>query len=488
MMPLLVRGVLFPNLQTFYPGRWRCAPILRHSREKVKATDRRPVDYQEEAMQRMEGRTMKGALGLLCLILLMGTFFAACPPSASAAVGDPVLEWDAIMNDTVLAGGTNPLATSRVVAMVSASVFDAVNGIRPRYRPLRVRPAAPGYASQRAAAIQAAYAMLINIYPAQIATLTVHRDASIAALASNNPKSIQAGIAWGQSVADAIWAWRLTDGFTPPPPPFLGVLGIVGMPAAVGVWRPTPLANLSGAGPQFATMTPWVLQRPSQFRLPPPLALISAEYAADYNEIKVMGTFNGSARSADQSELALFWAGNTPLYWNRIASQISVERSLSFVENAHLFALLNVSMADAGIACWDSKYRFVFWRPITAIRSGDIDNNPSTDPDPAWIPWLDFFPSGTPAHPEYPSGHSTVSGSAAFILSAAFGDATPFTVTSEVRPGTRAFPSFSAAVAEIADARVFGGIHFRTSCVRANLLGQAVADYVSTHAMRALDN
>jgi membrane-associated phospholipid phosphatase len=423
------------------------------------------------------------------LILLLGAFLAARPlPVAATTLSDPVLEWNTIMNDTVIAGGTSPLATSRVVALVSASVFDAVNGIKPRYKPLHVRPDAPRHASQRAAAIQAAYAMLINLYPAQIGSLTTQRDASIAALASEeNTKSIRAGITWGQSVADSIWAWRLTDGITPPPPPFLGVLGIVGKPAAVGVWRPTPLANLSGAGPQYATMTPWVLRRPSQFRLPPPLALTSAEYAADYNELKVMGAFTGSARSADQSELALFWAGNTPLYWNRIASQIAADRSLRLSENAHLFALLNVTMADAAIACWDGKYRYVFWRPITAIRAGDTDGNPSTDPDPTWTPWLDFFPSGTPNHPEYPSGHSTVSGSAAFILAAAFGDATSFAVTSDVRPGTRAFPSFSAAVAEIADARVFGGIHFRTSCVRANMLGQAVAHYVSTHAMRALE-
>jgi membrane-associated phospholipid phosphatase len=417
----------------------------------------------------------------------MGAFLAGCPPSAAAAAADPVLEWDAIMNDTVLAGGTSPFATSRVAAMVSGSVFDAVNGIRPRYKPLHVRPGAPRYASQRAAAVQAAYAILIHQYPAQSASLTTRRDASIAALASaESARSIQAGITWGQSIADSIWAWRLTDGITPPPPPFLGVLGIVGAPAAVGVWRPTPLGNAPGAAVQFATMTPWVLQRPSQFRLPPPLALTSAEYVADYNEIKVMGAFIGSGRSAEQSELALFWAGNTALFWNRIASQISADRSLSLSENAHLFALLNVTMADAGIACFDGKYRYVYWRPITAIRAGDADGNPSTDPDPTWTPWLDFFASGTPAHPEYPSAHSTFSGSAAFILAAAFGDATPFSVTSEVRPGTRAFPSFSAAVAEIADARVFGGIHFRTSCARANLLGQAVTDYVSTHAMRAL--
>ena len=193
-----------------------------------------------------------------------------------------------------------------------------------------------------------------------------------------------------------------------------------------------------------------------------------------------MGIFSGSGRTLDQSELALFWAGNTALYWNRIAAQISAERGLTFTENAHLFALLNVTMADAAIACWDGKYRYVFWRPITAIRNGLTPADAQSD----WVPWLDFFASGTPPHPEYPSGHSTVSGSAAFILAAAFGDGTAFSVTSDVRVGTRKFASFSDAVAEIADARVFGGIHFRTSCVRANTLGRAVADYVSTHAMR----
>ena len=430
------------------------------------------------------------SIGLILLVWIL--YFAHPVPMAAAGPPDPVLEWNAIMHDTVIATGTNPLIATRVVALVSASVFDAVNGIKPRYESIQVQPNAPGYASQRAAAIQAAYAMLIKLYPAQVGPLATKRDASIAAISSRkNPKSIQAGMAWGQAVADSIWALRLDDGFAPPPPPFLGVLGIVGSPAAIGAWRPTPLANgfdgAPGAGPQFATMTPWVLRRPSQFRLPPPWALTSPEYAADYNEVKNMGSFSGSARSADQSELALFWAGNTPLYWNRIASQIATERSLSLSANAHLFAMLNVSMADAAIACWDGKYRYVFWRPITAIRAGDTDDNASTVPDLNWTPWLDFFPGGTPPHPEYPSGHSTVSGSAAFVLAAAFGDNTPFTVTSEVRPGTRSFPSFSAATAEIADARVFAGIHYRTSCVRGNMLGQAVAAYVSTHSMRHLE-
>jgi len=429
-----------------------------------------------------------GATICSALLMLSVVMFAAGPLPVSAATPDPVLEWIGIMNTTVIAGGTNPLVSTRVVALVSASVFDAVNGIDQQFRPLHVRPDAPHNASERAAAIQAAYVILVDLYPAQSTTLKTQRDASLPALASTEKaQSIAAGVAWGQTVADAIWAWRLTDGIAPAPPPFLGVQSIVGTQAAIGAWRPTPqglpnqLPGVSGAGPQFATMTPWALRRPSQFRLPPPLALNSPEYAADLDELFRMGVYSGSGRTQDQSDLALFWAGNTALYWNRIAAQISVERGLSFTENAHLFALLNVTMADAGIACWDGKYRYVFWRPITAIRDGLTP----ADSDPNWIPWLDFFSAGTPAHPEYPSGHSTVSGSAAFILAAAFGENTAFSVTSDVRPGTRSFVSFSDAVAEIANARVFGGIHFRTSCVRANTLGRAVADYVSRHAMRA---
>jgi hypothetical protein len=415
----------------------------------------------------------------------MTAAFTTLSPALSASTPDPVLAWIAITNDTVLASNTTPLVTSRVVALVSASVFDAVNGIDPRYEPLIVKPDASPHASRNAAAIQAAYAMLVRIYPGMSGTLTPLHDSQIMALSpGESAGSIAHGMAWGQTVADAVWANRLNDGIAPAPPPFVGVLGIETTPAAVGAWRPTPLLNLPGAGPQFASMTPWVLRRPSQFRPAPPNALASAEYAADYNEIKVMGVYSGSGRSSDQSELALFWNGNTALYWNRIAAQVAAQRSLSLTENARLFALLNVAMADAAIACWDAKYRYVFWRPITAIRAGDTDNNAATDADPTWTPWLDFFTTGTPAHPEYPSGHSTVSGAAAAILIARFGDNTPVTVTSDVRPGTRSFSSFSAVTAEIADARVFGGIHFRISCIRGNAVGQAVAGYILHHAMR----
>jgi PAP2 superfamily len=426
----------------------------------------------------------------LACIFLASLALLATPVASTAAVPDPVLEWIGIMNDSTLTAKTNPLYSTRVVALVSAAVFDAVNGIEPRFQPLFVKPDAPHNASQRAAAIQSAYAILLHLFPDQSASLTASRNGSLAALASiEKTGSINAGVTWGQTVADAIWARRLMDGFLPPPPPFVGALGILSSPTSIGVWRPTPLGNASGAGPQFASMTPWVLRRPSQFRPAPPLDLTSADYATDVNETKEKG--NSKSASPEDQNTAFFWAGNTPLYWNRIASQLSAERHLTLTENAHLFALLNISMGDAGIACWDAKYRYVFWRPITAIRNADLDNNPATDVDPTWTPVLDNpTPAGTPGpgtppHPEYPSGHSTVSGAAAFILAAEFGENTSFSVTSETGPGTRHFANFSAATSQIADARVFAGIHFRTACIRGNLVGRAVANYVSTHAIRA---
>src|SRR5713101_1106337 len=380
-----------------------------------------------------------GAAARSTMLLVLIVALLVSPLPVSAATPDPVLDWIGVMNTTVLKAGTAPNVTGRVVALVSASVFDAVNGIEPRFHPLHVRPDAPRNASQRAAAIQAAYAILMNLYGVQQGgTLTSQHDASLAALASTEkPESIAAGVAWGQSVADAIWTWRLADGFAPTPPPFFGVQSIAGTPNSRGFWRPTPPANASGATPQIATMTPWVLTRPSQFRLPPPLSLNSPEYATDLNEVKVMGTLSGSMRTQDQSQLALFWALNTALAWNRIAAQISTARLLTLTENAHLFALLNLSLSDSLIACWDSKYRYVFWRPITAIRAGLTP----ADADPLWEPWLDST-TGTPAHPEYPSAHSSMSGAAAFILAAAFGENTAFSLTSETSPGTRSFSSF----------------------------------------------
>jgi membrane-associated phospholipid phosphatase len=387
-----------------------------------------------------------------------------------------VLEWNQIFNETVLASvpAPNSLVTSRSAALVAAAVFDAVNGVSRRYKPIQVATRAPSRTSKRAAAIQAAYAMLIRLYPSAAGPLTTRRDTSIAVL-EESPQAVQRGMLWGQWVADSIWAARQSDGFTPAMAPFVGS-------ATLGFWRPTPPANLSGSGPQFATMTPWVLTRSSLFRPSPPPALASLEYAADYNETRLWGAATGSLRQPSDSDVAVFWSGNGTLFWTRIATELAAARHGSLVENAHLFAVLHIAMADASIATWDAKYRYLFWRPVTAIRSLDDDGNPATHPDPSWTPFLT-----TSAHPEYPSGHSNLAGAAAAVLGAMFGDDASFEATSEMMPGTaRSFINFSDATAEMVNARVYGGMHFRTACVRGTALGSTVAEYVMRHAVRPL--
>jgi PAP2 superfamily len=401
-----------------------------------------------------------------------------------AAVADEVTDWNRIMFQAALhatPAPTTPLVMTRNAAIVEAAVYDAVNGIQRRYTPLHVQPAAAPGASIRAAAVQAAYATLVRLYSSQQSTLDQQRATSLAAIANGaaaaNSVSIARGIAWGQFVADAIWTWRSTDGFTPPPPPFLGG-------SAVGEWRPTPPGFLPGAGPQFAYMAPWVILSPSQFRPLGPPALDSPRYTSDFLETKSMGSISSSLRSADQTLASQFWAASTATYyWDTIAVSLGAERHNNLSENARLLALLNVAMADAAIACWEAKYHYVFWRPVTAIPLADTDGNPDTIADPAWTPLL-----VTPNHPEYPSGHSTVSGAAAAVLADYFGEATSFSVDSDVMTGViRSFPNFSAALSEIKDARIFAGIHYRSACDDGQMVGIAAAQYVMSNAFQPIN-
>lgn len=412
--------------------------------------------------------------------LVLSAYLVVSPVVAHAAT-DEVLDWNEHLITAIFAGGTGPLPASRVGAIVHAAIFDAVNGIEGRYRPIRVKPRAPNRASARAAAIQAAYASLVKIYPLQATDLANKRNAGIAALSMGphreSARAIEAGIEWGQHVADEIATWRAADGFLPnPPPPFRGA-------TVLGVWRPTPPGNLDGAGPNFASMTPWVLTRASQFRPGPPPALNSPEYLADYSEVKDWGGTAMSMRSADDDVMAYFWTGNTPVFWNRVASDFIAGEDRGLLNSARELALVNIAMADAAIACWDAKYRYVYWRPVTAITTDD-DGVPATVSDPSFVSFV-----VTPNHPEYLSGHSTVSGAAARMLISFYGDDTQFTGVTEARyQGAsipdRTWPSFSAALAEIHDARVKGGIHFRTACRNGSEVGVLVADYVLRHAIR----
>ncbi len=385
---------------------------------------------------------------------------------------DEVTDWNQHLLHAGLVAKTPAPVMARVASLVQSAVFDAVNGIERHYTPIHLVADAPRGASRRAAAVQAAYTMLVHVYPTQKADFDTELAASMEALLeggeNDNDQSVQRGVAWGGSVADAIWAWRSTDGFTPTPPPFLGGL-------AVGEWRPTPPAFAPGAVPQFATMTPWGIQSPWQFRPGGPPTLDSVRWAVDFNETQSMGSASSATRTADETLLSKFWAASTVTYdWDTVAVGLATERNFTLTENAHLLAVLNLAIADAVIACWDAKYHYVAWRPETAIALGDTDGNPATVADPTWTPLLI-----TPAHPEYPSGHSATSGAAVTVLTHFFGEDTAFTLDSDVMPGvTRSFDSFPAALDEITDARVFGGIHFRSACDDGRKVGGEVADYI----------
>jgi hypothetical protein len=402
--------------------------------------------------------------------------------SCGIGLADEVTDWNHIALEATLTSPATPAPVStRSTAIVQAAVFDAVNGIDPQYTPIHVRRPGPRNASKRAATVQAAYAILIRLYPAQSDMLDQQRSASLIGISrgwgAERSESIQKGIEWGQTVADAIWAWRSNDGFAQTLPPFTGG-------TASGEWRPIPPASVPGLTPQLAHVTPWVIQSPSQFRPSAPPALDSTEYTADFNEIKVMGSKSSSSRTPDETDAALFWnPGNPPDFWNPVATTLAEKHHFNLLQTAHLLAQVNLAMSDSIIGCWDAKYTYVSWRPITAIQLADTDGNPETLADPTWKPLL-----ATPPFPGYPSAHSCASGAAARILTHYFGENTAITVTNDALPGQmRYFSSFSAALEEIVNARVLGGIHFRTDCNAGQALGNSVGEYIIKHSLRRID-
>ena len=424
----------------------------------------------------------------------------------TAARADEVTTWNQILFRSGIVAGTSSLNMTRFVALVQVAVFDAVNGIERGYTPIHVAPAGPARASTSAAAMQAAYSILRRLYgqgglftPSQQPTLDADLAASLARIASHDSAAaIASGCAWGQTVADAIWTWRSTDGFSLDPASWVGF-------TTLGQWRPTPSdpypspATLpKGNGyPQFVTMTPWSIPSPSQFRPGGPPSLTSPQYARDFNETELMGRQTSTSRSSDQTVYSWFWAtGTSTSYdWNHVALSLLEGRredrddrddrddqddsrgTSTLLRNARVLATLDIAIADAAIGCWDAKYTYNFWRPITAIRETADDGNPATTPDPTWTPLIT-----APAHSEYPSAHSCVSGAATKVLAHEFGERTHFDITTDLLLGvTRSYQSFTDALAEVKNARVFAGIHFRTSCDDGAMLGKQVAEYVLDH-------
>jgi hypothetical protein len=399
---------------------------------------------------------------------------------ASDRSADPVVAWNATLVDALLASATPPQPGTRIGAIVQTAVFDAVNGITQRYtqyRPDAIGATAPRGASPAAAAVGAAYTALLALFPSQKATFDAQLTAT---LPQSRERSVGRGFAWGQTVANAILALRSTDGVVAVLDPY-----VVG---ALPGWQPALPANAGPVFRQFATMTPWAMSSPSQFLPAAPPSLTSSRYTQDFNEVKALGSATSTTRTADQTAAAQFWGGKfdtVATLWNRVADSLVQPGRLgdshegessgrSLTANARLFALLNVAMADSVISVWNAKNTYNAWRPITAIANAGVYDNTGATPDALWRPLL-----ATPAHQEYPSGHSGVSAAATDVLAAFFGSHRNFSVSSDGVPGapstTRSYSSFSDAISEVGLARIAAGIHFRFACDAAMHMGDQIA-------------
>jgi membrane-associated phospholipid phosphatase len=366
---------------------------------------------------------------------------------AIRASADFVIDWNNAALDAIRAGTTAPPIASRSLATLHVSIYDAVNGIARTNEPYLVQSAVQASASREAAASAAAHQALVNLFPASTSTFDALHAAILAAIPDGPQKT--AGIAWGEFVASEILAARANDGSD----------AIVEPPggSGPGVWVPTPPLFLPYLLPQWGFVVPFAMSSSSQFRPPGPPTLDSQQYAEDYEEVKQLGAAVGSTRTEEQTEIALFWADGAgtetpPGHWNNIAQIIAAAQGSTLEENARLFALLNIAMADAAICAWDAKYTFAFWRPVTAIAFAEPELN-----------WMSFIV--TPPFPDYTSGHSTFSAAAATVLPLFYGtEDLPFTTGSDSLPGVyRSFSTCFDAAEEAAVSRIYGGIHFRSA-------------------------
>jgi hypothetical protein len=370
-------------------------------------------------------------------------------------VADVVTEWNEVTLNIIRGDPISPPWASRTLAMVHVAMFDAINSIEQECQPYRVSLPAPEGASPEAAGAAAAYRILSDQYPKSQAFLDEAYTRTLSAIPDAQARAD--GEAVGLAVADEILAWRSTDhatdavAYTPGTQP--------------GQWRPTPTSFQAALLPGWGMVTPFTMTSGSQFRTAGPPALDSVEWAQNYVEVKMLGSKNSTLRTADQTQTALFWSdgantGTPPGHWNTIGQVVSSMENYSLTENARLFALLNIALADAAISSWDAKFKFDFWRPITAIREGEMDGNADTVADSTWEPLI-----ATPPFPETISGHSTFSSSAARVLTLFTNDVTyEFSVGSDGLPGVaRTFQSFTDAAREAGRSRIYGGIHYQFS-------------------------
>jgi hypothetical protein len=393
--------------------------------------------------------------------------------SGGILVANPVIRCNELALDAIRFANTPPPVASRNLAILHLAIFDAANGLGGPCVSYRPPGNAPSAGSVDAAIAAAANRVLRLSWPQFAYTFDAELSGQLLALPSGANR--ETGVAWGRLVADTLLRERDFDGAN---------FGLDYRPASgPGRWQQTPTLFASALLPQWPGVAPFALARADQFRPPAPPALASAAWADQCNEVKVLGKSNSSVRTPEQSEIAWFWADGQgtqtpPGHWNDVAAQLAEARGLSPLETARLFALLNLALADAAIACWDAKYAYDWWRPITAIRMADTDGNPATESDPTWTPLI-----STPPFPEHVSGHSTFSAAAATVLAKFHGsDRFSFTLRSDGLFGvTRSYNRFSDAAVEAGLSRIYGGIHFRAANEGGQALGRAIGQFVTAN-------
>jgi PAP2 superfamily len=405
------------------------------------------------------------------LIVMLGLLASLQVDDASAQSVNQVLQWNRTLLVIVRTPGAQPATVhpTRSFAIMHAAIYDAVNAIDGAHTPYLVHfTDVSRSASQDAAAAVAAHEVLVTLYP----PFQTQLDAQLLQVLAQIPEGADKaqGISIGHAVADRILALRSNDGADAQPIPF--VFG-----NAPGDYQSTP-PNFPKQ-PQFthwSRVTPFALERADQFRPGPPPALTSDTYSDAFNEVKALGIVNSTASSADEALTGRFWNGAIQNYWNEITQTAALAHDLTTARSARLFALLNLTLADGVIAFYDAKYTYDFWRPVTAIRAADTDNNPETLADPNWLPEV----INTAPDPSYPGAHAVISaGAAAVLISVLEKDELDFNVTSEVMPGVeRSFERLSAAAEEATLSRIFAGAHFRFDLTAGQRLGRDVADFV----------
>jgi PAP2 superfamily len=401
--------------------------------------------------------------GTVAGVLLFGTAHARA---------DVVSDWNTVMLTTV--SGQNPFAQARYAAITQLAVFEAVNAITREFKPyLGTVRASPG-ASAEAAAATAAYRVLLTYFPGNVTDLNAALSSSLDPIQNGWEKD--AGIAAGEAAANALIALRQNDGSTPPEfyvPPS----------SDAGQWLSTPLCSAAGGALlHWRNVTPFGIESADQFRSDPPPALSSHAYARAFNEVKRVGGANSTERPQDRSDVAQLYAAiAAPAVWNIVTRQVVAVERVSLSEIARTFALVNMAISDAAVAVFDTKYHYVFWRPETAIHFADIDNNPRTDVDTSFTP---FIPA--PCFPSYPSGHGALSNAARVVLQSLYGRhrRSVITLSSQALGITLTYRSLRQITEDIADARVYGGIHYRFDQDEGAEQGREVGEFIFRHFLR----